>query len=504
MSVIDDLYRSVDRRPSHTYLLHEGRRVSYAEFDALTSRLGNALVSQGVKPGDRVTLGLMGNSIEYVVSAMGIMKSGATLNPINPSLGASQLEYILDHAGPRWLISDSKGAAALAPVLARLAEPPRLASFEKLPGALDLAAACAQSSSQRPALAGGAGSAATLMYTSGTTGNPKGVIQRHAGHRELPDPFIEVLGIGEDDVVLAVTPLFHGNAFGAVQTAMRAGATAVFPREFHGSQFWELVHSSGATVVFTLGTILAMLLAREPSDLERKSRLRLILGLGSAPIRDRIIERFGVQDVPECYGSTDAGVVSVTPPGVAPRPGSAGKAAPGVEIRILDDSGEPLPAGSVGEIAVRRPPPLAEYFRDPELTRAAYRGEYFLTGDLGRLDADGWLFFVDRKKDFIRRGGENVSSQWVEKALREHPAVVEAAVIGVPHPVFGQEVKAFVVASAPVDSAELAAFARTRLAPFEVPSHWEFRESLPKTPTQRIEKYKLREQASGQGGKLLG
>jgi crotonobetaine/carnitine-CoA ligase len=449
-------------------------------------------------------LGLTGNSIEYVTSAMGILKSGAILHPINPALGASQLEYILDHAGPRWLITDEKGAAALGPVLARLASPPRVASFERVSGALDLSAACSDSSSRRPEPAGGTGDAATLLYTSGTTGNPKGVLARHAAHRELADPFIEVLGIREDDVVLAVTPLFHGNAFGAVQTAMRAGATAVFPREFHGSQFWPLVHESGATVVFTLGTILAMLLAREPSDLERKSSLRLILGLGSAPIREQIIERFGVQDVPECYGSTDAGVVTITPPGEPPRAGSAGKAAPGVEIRILDDAGEPLPPGSVGEIAVRRPPPLPEYFRDPELTRAAYRGEFFLTGDLGRLDADGWLFFVDRKKDFIRRGGENVSSQWVEKALREHPAVVEAAVIGIPHPVLGQEVKAFVVTRAAVDAADLAAFARARLAPFEVPAHWEFRDSLPKTPTQRIEKYKLREPAGGAGGKLLG
>jgi carnitine-CoA ligase len=504
MSVLDDLRRSVERRASHTFLLHEGRRVSYAEFDALSSQLGNTLIAQGVQPGDRITLGMIGNSIEFVIGALGIMKAGAILNPINPALGASQLAYILDHAGPRWLISDPAGAAALEPVLGQLANPPRLASFEKLPGAFDLRAACAQASSRSPETAAGAGAGATLLYTSGTTGNPKGVLMRHAGQREQPDPFIEVLGIRENDVVLAVTPLFHGNAFGAVQTAMRAGATAVFPREFHGSRFWPLVHESGATVVFTLGTILAMLLAREPSDLERKSGLRLILGLGSAPIRERIIERFGVQDVPECYGSTDAGVVTITPPGEPPRPGSAGKAAPRVEIRILDDVGQPLPAGSVGEIAVRRPPPLPEYFRDPELTRAAYRGEYFLTGDLGRLDADGWLFFVDRKKDFIRRGGENVSSQWVEKALREHPAVVEAAVIGVPHPVLGQEVKAYVVANAPLDAAELATFARARLAAFEVPAHWEFRESLPKTPTQRIEKYKLREQAGGLGEKLLG
>jgi crotonobetaine/carnitine-CoA ligase len=503
MSAIDHLYASVDRRPDHTFLLHEGRKVSYAEFDALSSRLANVLIDQGVKPGDRVTLGMLGNSIEYVVSAMGIMKSGAIYNPINPALGTSQLEYILDHAAPRWLLTDARGEQALRPVLGRLREPPRLASFEPLAGALDLGAACARSSSARPP-GGITAEGATLMYTSGTTGNPKGVIARYAAIQEVPDPFIVQLGICESDVVLAVTPLFHGNAFGAVQTAMRAGATAVFPREFHGSQFWSLVHESGATVLFTLGTILAMLLAREPSPLERTSRLRIILGLGSAPIRDRIIERFGVADVPECYGSTDAGVVTVSPPGEPPRAGSAGKAAPGIQVAVLDDAGKTLPPDAVGEIAVRRPTKLAEYYRDPELTRAAYRGDWFLTGDLGRLDADGWLYFVDRKKDFIRRGGENVSSQWVEKALREHPAVVEAAVIGVPHPVLGQEIKAFVVARQPVAAAELAAFARERLAAFEVPTHWEFRESLPKTPTQRVEKYKLREQSGGLGEKLLG
>lgn len=503
MSAIDDLYASADRRPNHTFLLHEGRKVSYAEFDALTSRLANVLIAQGVKPGDRVSLGMMGNSIEYVVSALGIMKSGAIYNPINPALGSSQLEYILDHAAPSWLLTDTRGEQALRPVLGRLRQPPRLAGFERVQGALDLAALCANASSARPP-SGVTGEGATLMYTSGTTGNPKGVLARHGASAEVPDPFIAQLGICESDVVLSVTPLFHGNAFGSVQTSMRAGATAVFPREFHGSQFWQLVHDSGATVVFTLGTILAMLLAREPSPLERTSRLRIILGLGSAPIRERIIERFGVADVPECYGSTDAGVVTVSPPGQPPRAGSAGTAAPGIRVAILDDEGRELDAGEVGEIAVRRPTRLAEYYRDPELTRAAYRGDWFLTGDLGRLDADGWLYFVDRKKDFIRRGGENVSSQWVEKVLREHPSVVEAAVIGVPHPVLGQEIKAFVVAREPIQTDELARFARERLAAFEVPAHWEFRESLPKTPTQRVEKYKLREQSGGLGEKLLG
>jgi len=146
---------------------------------------------------------------------------------------------------------------------------------------------------------------------------------------------------------------------------------------------------------------------------------------------------------------------------------------------------------------------MSAYFRDPEQTAAALRDGWFRTGDLGWLDEDGWLYFVDRKRDVIRRGGENVSSLLVEKTLREHPAVAEAAVIGVPDPVLGQEIKAFVVAKSPVTEEELRAFAAARLAKFQVPRLWEFRDSLPKTATQRVEKYKLRE-AHGGGRPLLG
>jgi acyl-CoA synthetase (AMP-forming)/AMP-acid ligase II len=176
---------------------------------------------------------------------------------------------------------------------------------------------------------------------------------------------------------------------------------------------------------------------------------------------------------------------------------------PGVRVRILDDTGIEQPVGVAGEIAVESPARMAAYFRDPEGTARALRDGWFLSGDLGVLDEDGWLHFVDRKRDVIRRGGENVSSVLVEKTLREHPHVVEAAVIGIPDPVLGQEIKAFVVASAPVTEAELRAFAEARLAKFQVPRLWEFRDSLPKTPTQRVEKYKLREEAGG-GRPMVG
>jgi acyl-CoA synthetase (AMP-forming)/AMP-acid ligase II len=343
----------------------------------------------------------------------------------------------------------------------------------------------------------------TLLYTSGTTGRPKGVVFTHGRSGTSGPHFISALGLWPDDVILAVTPLFHGNAWGAVVTALHAGATAAFPRAFHASEFWPLVHETGATVIYTLGTVLAMLLTREPSPAERSHRLRVILGLGSAPIRPRVRERFGVEDVLECFGSTDAGVVTIEPRGVPPRPGSCGPPVPGVEVKVLDDDGAALPPRAVGEIAVHSPARMAAYFKDPEATARALRDGWFLSGDLGYVDEDGWLYFVDRKRDVIRRGGENVSSVLVEKTLREHPAVSEAAVIGIADPVLGQEIKAFVVASGPVTEDELRDFAAARLAKFQVPRLWEFRDSLPKTPTQRVEKYKLREESGG-GGPMVG
>jgi acyl-CoA synthetase (AMP-forming)/AMP-acid ligase II len=485
--ILEVLARQVATRGTHPFLRHERRDVSYAEFDRLTNRAAHALRGLGVERGDRVTLAL-GNSIDYVVAAFAVLKAGGVLNPLNPALGEAELRYILQHAGSRVVVTDA-------------------ASQDRIRG-LDVAtvqgASLAAAGPETPPDVGlGRDDASTLLYTSGTTGAPKGVLFTHGRSGTSGPHFIAALGLVPDDVLLAVTPLFHGNAWGAVVTALHAGATAAFPAAFHASAFWPLAHETGATVLFTLGTVLAMLLTREPSPLERTSRLRVILGLGSAPIRARIRERFDVEDVLECFGSTDAGVVTIEPRGVPPRHGSCGPPVPGVRVQILDDAGVSQPVGAVGEIAVESPARMAAYFRDPEGTARALRDGWFLSGDLGFLDEDGWLHFVDRKRDVIRRGGENVSSVLVEKTLREHPQVMEAAVIGVPDPVLGQEIKAFVVSRVPVTEAELRAFAEARLARFQVPRLWEFRDSLPKTPTQRVEKYKLRDEAGG-GRPMVG
>ncbi len=472
--LLDVLARHVRERGERPFLRHAGRTVSYAELERLTNRAANALAARGVAKGDRVTLAL-GNSVEYVVAALGVLKAGAILNPVNPALGASELSYVLGHADPRVVVTDAASDAKLRTL-----------------GRTTILATALDGRDDPPVARIEPGDYSTLLYTSGTTGKPKGVLFTHSRTGTSGPHFIERLGLTPDDTILAVTPLFHGNAWGAVTTALYAGGTAAFATQFSATEFWPLVHEVRATVVYTLGTVLAMLLTREPSPLEKTNPLRVILGLGAAPIRDRVIERFGVAAVLECFGSTDAGVVTIEPLGVAPRPGSCGPAVPGVDVCVVDDAGVPLPARGVGEILVRSPAMMAAYYKDPDATADALRDGWFHSGDLGFLDEDGWLYFVDRKRDVIRRGGENVSSVLVEKTLREHPSVADVAVVGMPDAVLGQEIKAFVVASAPVTEDELRAFAAARLAKFQVPRLWEFRDALPKTPTQRVEKYKLR------------
>ncbi len=506
MLITDLLAERVRARGDHPFIVHEGRRVTYAEFDRLSNRAAHALRVLGVARGDRVTLGL-GNSIEYLVTAFGVLKAGAVLHPINPALGANELRYILGHAEPRVIVADAGSVERLrSPELARPARTTLAAFGAGADGGADVALddLLARSPDAPLGVAVGPGDGSTLLYTSGTTGKPKGVLFRHHSTGAAAHHFLELLGISRDDTILAVTPLFHGNAWGATCTALEAGGTVAYPKAFRATEFWPLVHAARATVLYTLGTILAILLTQEPSELERDNPLRVVLGLGSAPIRDRVIRRFGVADVAECFGSTDAGVVTMTPLGAAARQGSAGPAVPGVSLRIVDDAGHALPPRAVGEILIDSPHRMAEYFRDPEQTAQALRDGWFHTGDLGYLDEDGWLYFVDRKRDVIRRGGENMSSVQIEKTLCEHPAVAEAAVIGVPDPVLGQEVKAFIVAKARVTVDELRAFASARLAKFQVPRLWEFRDALPKTPTQRVEKYKLRQEQGGPDKPLLG
>ena len=261
MLITELLAERVRRRAEHCFLLHEDRRVTYAEFDRLSNRAAHALRSLGVARGDRVTLAL-GNSIEYLVAAFGVLKAGAVLHPVNPALGASELRYILSHAEPRVVVTD---AGSLGAIRALGSEPGRLVASFGTDGDVALDALLERSSDTPSGVSIGPGDASTLLYTSGTTGKPKGVLFRHHSTGAAARHFIELLGISDEDTILAVTPLFHGNAWGAACTVLEAGGTFAYPKTFRASEFWPLVHRARATVLYTLGTILAILLAQEAS-----------------------------------------------------------------------------------------------------------------------------------------------------------------------------------------------------------------------------------------------
>jgi acyl-CoA synthetase (AMP-forming)/AMP-acid ligase II len=503
MLATEILARNVVSRGNRPFLVHEGRQVSYREFDRLANAAGNALRSLGVTKGDRVSLAL-GNSIDYLVVAFGILKTGAILHPVHLAMEPGHLAYVLGHAEPRVLVAATADATRLRPgdgtipqgTIVATVGPPAAADDATVASAGDtvsLDSLLADAPRRRPPVKLAPDDAALLLYTAGTTGPPKGALFTHAGVGASGRPFVDALIITCDDVVLTVSPLVHENAWAAVQAALYAGAAVAFPRAFHPPDFWLLVHQTGATILFTLGGVLATLLARKESFLERTNRLRIVFGIGSTGVRDEVRARLRVDHVADGFGSTDAGAVTIDPAGAPLRAGSSGPPAPGVRIRIIDAEGRELPAGQVGEISVESPSRLASYFRDPEATSRALRDGWFLTDDLGYVDADGWLYFVDRKPDAIRRGAEYVSSLSIERILRGHPKVAEAAVIGVPDPVLGQEIKAFIVPAEPLTADELRTFAEERLAAPLVPRFWELRTSLPKTLSQRLAKHTLRE-----------
>jgi crotonobetaine/carnitine-CoA ligase len=525
MLITDILARNVARRGMHAFVRHPDGEVTYGTFERLSNQAANALLALGVKAGDRVTVAV-GNSLEYLVAAFGVLKAGAILHPLEPTLAPGRLGHILAGADPALIVTKSayletlraastglgprastvtfdEAASAAASIAA--GPPRRSPAPESVPPGggepnraadegLSLDKLLTGSPTSRPRARLAADHPSLLLYTAGTTRSPRGALFTHSSTGLAGLRLVEALGITCDDSLLAVEPLSSGLGWLAVETALHAATTLAFPVSFQPSRFWPVVHETGATVLSASRMALAQLLLRRPSPREQQSSLRLIMGPGIAGLRDELRERFGVDRVADCFWSTETGVIAMERNGEPSRPGSAGPPLPDVEVSIVDDAGRARPAREIGEIAVRSPHCLAAYFHDADETAGAFRDGWYLTGDLGWLDEDGSLYFVDRKADVVRRGAELVSSVRVEQALAAHPRVAEVAVVGIADAQAGQEIKAVVVPRGAVSEDELRTFAAQRLIESHVPRIWEFRSRLPRTPTHAVEKYKLRDE----------
>ncbi|HEX5414743.1 MAG TPA: ATP-dependent acyl-CoA ligase [Chloroflexota bacterium] len=489
--------------PEKTLARYRDGEESYAGFVASAERAANALYGLGVRDGDNVCV-MLGNHPDHLHVWFGLARLGAVAVPINVHLKGEGLGYILEHSEAKLSIVE---AELVERVLALPSLPPALATIAVRGGApparrcLDWGALAAAAWPASPPAATPPEAVAAILYTSGTTGPSKGVMLSHAAYLNSARAFAEeMVHATPDDVFFTTLPLFHINAQAhTVLPAIYLNATLAISPRFSASGFWEEIRRSRATIFNSLAAMLPILCKQPPSPDDRRHGARLTAC--AATPRDvwlQFEERFGVTIV-EGYGLTETAGFCVTNPLDEIRVGSIGKAMSWVETRVVDAADREKPIGEVGEIAIRPRAPhvlMEGYYKMPEQTAETMRGGWFHSGDAGFADADGYLGFVDRIKQSIRRRGENVSSWEVEKIVNAHPKVLESAAVGVPSELGEEDVKICVVArpGETIDPLEIVQWCETRMAYFMVPRYVAQYESLPKTATERVEKYKLKQE----------
>ncbi|HEX6026916.1 MAG TPA: AMP-binding protein [Solirubrobacter sp.] len=477
-----------DRRPADAPFLEiAGERCSWADLRERATDFSRRLASLGVGRGD-VVCQLAGNTLDHVVTTFAVARLGAIECPVNTGLQGPSLRHVLNHSGAKVILVEAPFAEQVEAVRDGL-DAVIVARGEKLP-AVD-----APTADVRP------GDPATIMYTSGTTGPAKGVVLPHHFAFATAAVKASAWGLTADDVLFTPLPLFHSNArYSTLLTAAIVGARAVVVERFSASRFWDQVRDSGATEIGTVGTVPAILLERPPSPRDRDHRVRMMHGAGAlAPARRREFEeRFGIALVTG-FAMTETSHFATGSPDDPLRAAGSGRPVPGFQVAILDDDDHVLPAGETGEIAVRPNVPFSMflgYHRQPEATLEAMRNQWFHTGDLGRIDAEGILHWSDRKKDAIRRRGEMISSQDVEAAVQGFPGVAAVAAVGIPGELGEEEVALFLRAEPGLDLDALAAHCAATLPRFAVPSRYEIVDEFPLTETMKVDKKRLRAELS--------
>ena len=484
-------------RPEAPALRQDGKVWTYGDLVASASSHARALVADGLEPGDRVLL-VAPTGPAFVQGYLGALAAGAVVVPANPSCTERELEHLAADAGGRVLLGGHETGPKLEAVAGRLAVPSRVLRLTD-PGARADVFAPLPRAADEPAV---------LLYTSGTTGRPKGAVVTLGNIAAATTAIRSTFGITEQDRVGTALPLFH--VFGQVAVlgaALVAGACVSLLRPFTGEGALRLVERDALTVLCGVPTMWIEMIeaARTLDPLPRITTLRLATSGGAAlpSEANRAFAALFGAEVRDGYGlSETTGIATFNRPSARPREGSAGQAAPGVDVRVVDPDGKVVPPGAIGEVTVAGPNVMAGYWGRPEDTATAMPDGRLRTGDLGRLDEDGYLWIVGRTKELIIRGGYNVYPREIEDALYEHPAVLEAAVIGLPDPRLGEEVAA-VVAFRAGDSAtpdELRAWLDERVAPYKVPRLFQVVAALPKGATGKVQKTAIdRDQVAATG-----
>jgi long-chain acyl-CoA synthetase len=465
--------------------------LTYAALEEASARAAGLLRARGVAPGDRVGI-MLPNVPEFAIAYYGVLRAGGTVVPMNPLLREREVEYYVADSGARLLFAWHQ----VADEAAQGAKKAGAETVAVTPGGL--AAMLTGFPPDPEPVSRDGQDTAVILYTSGTTGKPKGAELTHANLGINAAVMAStLLHLGPEDVVMGCLPLFH--SFGqtcGLNAAVGVGATLTLIPRFDPGQALQVIARDQVTIFEGVPTMYAAMLAAPNRGDVDVSCLRVCVSGGAAlpvEVLRAFEEAFGTM-ILEGYGLSETSpVASFNHPDRVRKPGSIGTPIEGVEMRVVDAEGRELPVGEVGEIAIRGHNIMKGYWRRPDATTEAIPDGWFRTGDIGRVDDDGYFAIVDRKKDLIIRGGYNVYPREIEEVLYEHPAVAEAAVIGIPHPTHGEEVGAAVALKPGVQAApeEIRDFVKGQVAAYKYPRRVWIVEALPKTATGKIVKREI-------------
>jgi long-chain acyl-CoA synthetase len=475
--------------------------VTFHQFNEKVNRFANGLKSIGVKKGDIVHV-YMNNSPEFLYAALAANKLGAIAGPINCWWSTEEVKFLLNDSEGKYLIVDSSYYYNIEAVKSELKYLKRIVyNGDDTPAGITSYKELMKQSDKLEDLEILPEDDAYLFYTSGTTGKPKGVLLTHANALYAVMGVRSVLQSDEEnggEVALIFLPLFHVNAMMSLISGLYSGITIALRTTFSASEFGEVVEKYGVTFFSGVPAIYNILILIA-DDVKKHNLGSLKFGVcGAAPLAEETFKKFesiyGIKIV-EGYGLTEGTVASTLNPlnGVR-KIGSIGKALPGQEVKVVNDNGRELPANAVGEIVIRGGAIMKRYHKRPEETSQTITDGWLHTGDIGYVDNDGYFYIIDRKKDLIIRGGENIYPKEIENAFYENPKIMDAAVIGVPDKIMGEEAKAFVVIKPGEKTAEdeIKSYLQTKLAPFKIPKYIEFVDDLPKNIIGKVLKKELR------------
>ena len=476
--------------------LGDGTSVTFDGWDRRSNRLARGLADRGVGRGQRVAIVMEPDDIlHWIVTYSAVHKLGAVAVPLNNRLSPPEVHGILDHAEVSAVVASASFGGTLGPLVGPV---PTLSTVVTVggpgsDGTVDLEAVLSGDDSAFQVPVAG-DDLADIMYTSGTTGRPKGVAVRHDQVARVPNLVPEWQGTGW----LTASPVFTFAGLSFLHNPMKAGMTVLHLPTFDAARWLGIVELERPDIAFVVPAMAQLLIHHPTFDAADLTSLRKLI-LGSAPLALHTLRALQAKlpdaDVLNSYGMTEGGHATFTmdPEAARTRPGAVGRPTPPVEVRIVDGSGAGCPTGEVGEVLTRNPGGHREYYRDADATARQWADGWLHTGDLGRLDADGYLYIVGRKKEMIVRGGMNVYADDVEAALQAHPDVVEAAVAGIPHDVLGEDVAAWVVLrpGSEASAESVADFARGSLADYKVPRRIEVVGELPRNAGGKVVKSQL-------------